>query len=76
MVCASNIKDKIPNLVDDITLLGVQELSDSSVIFRITAKCKPAKHFEVERILKKEFKNCLDKNGIKIPYPQIEVHND
>ena len=30
----------------------------------------------VERILKKEFKNCLDKNGIKIPYPQIEVHND
>lgn len=76
MVCASNIKDKIPNLVDDITLLGVQELSDSSVIFRMTAKCKPAKHFEVERMLKKEFKNCLDKNGIKIPYPQIEVHND
>lgn len=76
LVCAATLREKIPSLVDDIELLGVQELSDSSVVFRLVGKCKPAKHFEVERQLKKEFKNCLDKNGIKIPYPQIEVHNE
>lgn len=76
MVTAATLKDKIPDIVGDIELLGVQELSDSAVVFRLSAKCLPAKHFGVQRILKKEFKNSLDKNGIKIPYMQIEVHND
>lgn len=76
MVTAATIKDKIPSLVGDIELLGVQELSDYAVVFRLIGKCKPAMHFEVERQMKKEFKNSLDKNGIKIPYPQIEVHNE
>ena len=75
-VTAATLKDKIPALVDDIELLGVQELSDSAVVFRLVGKCKPAKHFEVQRRMKKEFKNSLDKNGIKIPYMQIEVHNE
>lgn len=76
MVTAATIKEKIPSLVSEIELLGVQELGDSSVVFRLIGKCKPAKHFEVERQMKKEFKNALDKNGIKIPYPQVEVHNE
>lgn len=76
MVTAATLKEKIPSLVSDVELLGIQELSDSAVIFRMVGKCKPAKHFEVERQMKKEFKNCLDKNGIKIPYMQIEVHNE
>lgn len=74
-VTAANLNDKIPSLVNELEILGVQELADSSVVFRIIGKCKPAKHFEVERTLKKEFKCALDKNGIKIPYPQVEVHN-
>lgn len=76
MVTAATIREKIPSLVGDIELLGVQELSDSAVVFRMVGKCKPAKHYEVQRQMKKEFKNALDKNGIKIPYPQLEVHNE
>ena len=75
-VTAATLNEKIELLQDDIKILGVQDLADSAVVFRIIAKCKPASHFEVERILKKEFKNSLDKNGIKIPYMQIEVHNE
>ena len=75
-VTAATLKEKIPDLVDDVELLGVQELADSSVVFRLVGKCKPSKHFGVERQMKKEFKNSLDKNGIKIPYMQIEVHNE
>lgn len=74
LVAAASIKDKIPNIVGDINLLGIERLDDSAVVFRIVAKCKPTKHYEVQRQLKKEFKNVLDKNGIKIPYPQVEVH--
>ena len=57
-------------------MLGVQSLDDSAVVFRVVAKCKPATHFVVQRKLKKEFKMSLDKNKIKIPYPQLEVHNE
>ena len=72
----ATLKDKIPQVDGDITLLGVQKLDDSAVVFRVVAECLPAKHFEVERILNKELKKTLDKNGIKIPYPQLEVHNE
>lgn len=75
-VTAATLKEKIPSLVGDVEILGVEKLDDSSVVFRVAGKCKPAKHFEVQRQLRKEFKNALDKNGIKIPYPQIEVHNE
>lgn len=75
-VTAATLREKIPELADDVELLGVEELSDSAVIFRLIGKCKPTKHYEVQRKMKKEFKNSLDKNGIKIPYMQIEVHNE
>ena len=75
-VACATLKDSIPMLTEEPEVWGVEELSDSAVIFRIVGKCKPAKHFEVERQMKKTFKNVLDKNGIKIPYMQIEVHNE
>ena len=34
------------------------------------------KQFEAERIMRKEIKKVLDQEQIKIPYPQIEVHNN
>lgn len=73
---AATLREKIPLLTNDVELLGVQELADSAVVFRLAGKCKPAQHFEVERQMRKEFKNALDKNGIKIPYPQVEVHHE
>ena len=75
-VTSATLKEKIDDLVEEPEVLGVQELADSSVIFRIIGKCKPASQFGVERKMNKEYKNALDKNGIKIPYPQIEVHNE
>ncbi len=75
-IAAATLTEKIPLLTEEPQVLGVQELQDSQVVFRIVGKCKPAQHFEVERKMRKEFKNALDKNGIKIPYPQIEVHNE
>ena len=70
-----NENKKIPYLKGKINLLGINELSDSSIQVRIVAEVESYKHFEVSRLLRKEIKNCFDKENIKIPYPQIEVHN-
>lgn len=55
--------------------LGIDNLNSSSVDYLIRAYCKSGDQFELKRkilgLVKKEF----DKNGIKIPYNQIEVHN-
>ena len=75
LTCA-NMKEKMPLLTEEPEVLGVENLGNSSVVFRIVGKCKPTKHFLVQRQMRKELKNAMDKNGIKIPYPQIEVHNE
>ena len=36
---------------------------------------KNLEEIKVERQIRKQVKLCLEKNKIKIPYPQIEVHN-
>ena len=71
----SKLNGKIPYATKDLELLGINELSNSSVIYRITVETEPMKHVAVERYLKKEIKQALDSANIKIPYQQIEVHN-
>ncbi len=71
----SNLNGKIPYATKDLELLGVNELLDSAVIYRIAVETEPMKQMAVERYLKKEIKKALDKANIKIPYQQIEVHN-
>lgn len=55
--------------------LGIDKLNDSSVDYLIRTYCKAGNQFELKRkslgIIKKHF----DKNNIKIPYQQIEVHD-
>lgn len=69
------LNGKIPHATKDLELWGINELSDSSVVYRIVVETKPTKQFEVERFLKKEIKKEFDEANIKIPYQQIEVHN-
>ena len=66
---------KLPYLVGDVTLQGINRLNDSNVEIRIVAQTEACKNFEVERILKREIKKCFDEEGVKIPYQQLEVHN-
>ena len=51
------------------------DLLDEELTYRLTVKVIPTKYFETERYLRREVKEALDKANIKIPYPQIEVHN-
>lgn len=69
------LNKEISDLKGEIKILGVEDLSSSSVVLRITAETKPLKHFEIQRLLKKEIKEELDRNNIEIPYDQLVVHN-
>ena len=69
------INDKVPNSEGNLLLWGIQSLSESSVVYRISVPAKSMKHFETERYLRKQIKDHLDKAGIPIPYNQIEVHH-
>jgi len=69
------LKGNVPNATKDLELWGINELADSSVVYRVVVATKPTMQFETERFLKKEIKKEFDKAGIKIPYQQIEVHN-
>ena len=69
------LNGNIPDATKEMECWGVNELSDSSVVYRLVVETKPMKQFAVERFLRKEIKKEFDKSGIKIPYTQIEVHN-
>ena len=76
-VAAANVSSKIENLTEEIKVLGVEKLDDSAVVIRVIGRCDSgSKYVQVQRRIREEFKKVLDKNGIKIPYPQIEVHNE
>lgn len=70
----SELNSSIKELKENIVISGIESLSSSSVDFLITTKTSVKDEFIVKRKLTKEIKLTLDKNNIKIPYPQIEVH--
>lgn len=66
---------KIEYATKEPEIWGVNALADSAVVYRVVVETEPMKQFIVERFLRKEIKKEFDKQNIKIPYQQIEVHN-
>ncbi len=68
------LEKELPNLIE-ANLLGVDELADSSVIFKIMIKTKIDYKHDVRREVLKQVKIEFDKQNISIPYNQVVVHN-
>lgn len=62
-------------LIDEAKFVGLQQLGDSAVQYKILVYCNPINQFQVERDVNRLIKDRLDENNIKIPYNQLEVHN-
>lgn len=60
---------------DKTAYIGITELADSSVNYGIRYYCSPGKVWQYKRDALRLIKSKYDKNNIKIPYNQIEVHN-
>lgn len=69
------LSNELDNLLGPITLLGINEMKDSGITYRITVDTKPMEHFAIQRILMKEIKMAFDKKKIVIPFPQLVIHN-
>jgi small-conductance mechanosensitive channel len=61
-------------LVEEPSVLGVDELADSAVNVRMVLTTQPGKQFEVGRELRRRVKNRFDEEGITIPFPQRTLH--
>lgn len=64
---------KIDN-VKDYKLLGVDELSDSSIVYMIDVTCTAMTNLAVKRSVLRIVKDNFDKNGINIPYTTVDVN--
>lgn len=70
------LSKELPYLQGQVELLGIVSLSDSCVEFRIIAPTLPMQHFEVERLIRRAIKEKFKENQIRIPFPQVVVHNE
>ena len=59
----------------EMKCLGIQELSSSSIVFRLVVLLKYTESFEVDRKIKEEIVLEFSKQNITIPYNQVVVHN-
>jgi small conductance mechanosensitive channel len=63
-----------PNILQPVEILGVDDFKDSSVAMKFRIKTVPLKQWEVGRELRRRIKRVFDAEGIRIPFPQVEVH--
>lgn len=67
--------DKWDIATEKTEYLGIDALNDSSVDYMIRAYCRAGDQFELKRKILGLVKNEYEKHKVKIPYPQLEVHN-
>ncbi len=67
---------KIKGVYNDSKYLGISDLKDSAINYTISIICTQEDQWQIRREVLKIIKNIYEKDNIKIPYAQIEVHND
>jgi small conductance mechanosensitive channel len=63
-----------PSILEPVEVLGVDDFRDSAVILKVRIKTIPLKQWEVGRELRRRIKRLMDRDGIRIPFPQLQVH--
>ena len=66
---------KVEYKLKDISCLGIQELADSSINFRLVILTKYSDQFELDRKIKRDVVKAFAENEIVIPYNQVVIHN-
>lgn len=64
---------KIDNVID-YQLLGLDEFSDSSIVYVVDISCKAMTTLGVKRKTLRIVKDAFDKEGISIPYTTVDVN--
>lgn len=72
----NNLKKDILNIenVTDYQLLGVDEFSESSIVYMVDISCKAMTTLGVKRKVLRLVKDAFDKEGISIPYTTVDIN--
>jgi moderate conductance mechanosensitive channel len=62
-----------PLLIDPPQVLGVESMSDTAIVVRMTAKTLPLKQWEVSRELRRRIKKRFDADAISVPTPRVTM---
>ncbi len=65
------LQDRYEQIIKPAELLGVQNLTTTEIVMRITAETLPMQHFAVARGMRRDLKDFLDQRGVEIPYPRM-----
>ena len=65
------LQDKYEQIIKPPELLGVQTLTTTEIVMRITAETLPMQHFAISRGIRRDLKEYLDQEGVEIPYPRM-----
>ncbi|MBD8014292.1 MULTISPECIES: mechanosensitive ion channel family protein [Planococcus] len=65
------LQDRYEQIIKPAELLGVQNLTTTEIVMRITAETLPMQHFAVARGMRRDLKDFLDHRGVEIPYPRM-----
>lgn len=66
---------KMPYVQKDSKYLGLDKMTDSAINYAILIYCRQDLQWQIKRDILKMIKLAYEKENIKIPYQQIEVHN-
>lgn len=66
---------KHEELVDVPTFLGVQNVAGTEVTIRIVAETQPLQHYGIARVIRRDVKEILEKNGIPMAYPKMMLYD-
>nr|WP_276323834.1 mechanosensitive ion channel family protein [Planococcus halocryophilus] len=67
----NSLQERYEQIIKPAELLGVQNLTTTEVVMRITAETMPMQHFAVAREIRRDLKDFLDQRGVEIPYPRM-----
>ena len=62
------------SILEDIQILGVNELADSAVVLRSRIKVKPLTQWRIRREFLRRIKKRFDELDIEIPYPHTTLY--
>ena len=63
------------DMITNPRYLGLNKFDDSAILYKIAFDSKPEDRFAAKREVNRIVKTTLEKEGISIPYPQLDIHN-
>jgi small conductance mechanosensitive channel len=63
-----------PSILEPVEIMGVDDFRESAVAMKFRVKTVPLKQWDVGRELRRRIKRVFDAQGIRIPFPQMELH--